>query len=42
MKIAIWMLAEGKITKTRKVDIPSKLCHELSDDVTSHRMKCGI
>ena len=35
-KIAIWMLAGGRITKTRKTDIASKLRHELSSDATSH------
>ena len=30
------MLAGGRITKTRKTDIASKLRHELSSDATSH------
>ena len=37
-KIAIWMLAGGRITKIRKTDIAFKLRHELSIDVTSHRV----
>ena len=31
-KIGIWMLAEGRTTKTRKTDIASKLPHDSSDD----------
>ena len=41
-KIAIWMLAEAKITKTRKAYIPSKLRHEILDDVMSNRMTSKI
>ena len=41
-KIAIWMLAGGRITKTRKTDIASKLRHELSSDVASHRVTLQI
>ena len=37
-KLAIWMLAGGKITRTRKTDLASKLHHELLSDVTSHRV----
>ena len=29
-------VADGRITKTRKTDIASKLRHELSSDVTRH------
>ena len=36
------MLAGGRITKIRKTDIASKLCHELSSDVTSHRVALQI
>ena len=42
-KIAIWMLAGGRITKTRKTDIASKLRHYLSSDITSsHRVALQI
>ena len=34
-KIAIWMLAGGRITKTRKTDIASKLRHESSGDTSN-------
>ena len=34
-KIAIWMLAGGGITKTRKTDIASKLRHESSGDTSN-------
>ena len=34
-KIAIWMLAGGRITKTRKTDIASKLRHESSGDLSN-------
>ena len=34
-KIAIWMLASGRITKTRKTDIASKLRHKSSGDTSS-------
>ena len=37
-KIEIWVSAGGKIMKTRKTDIASKQHHELSSDVTSHRV----
>ena len=33
-KIAIWMLAGGRITKTRKTDIAFKLRHESSGDTS--------
>ena len=36
------MLAGGRITKTRKADIASTLRHELSSDVTSHRVTLQI
>ena len=36
------MLAAGRITKTGKTDIASKLRHELSGDVTSHRVTLQI
>ena len=41
-KIAIWMLAGGRITKTKKTDKTSKLRHKLSSDVTSHRVTLQI
>ena len=41
-KIAIWMLAGGRITETRKTDIASKLPHELSSEVTRHRVTLQI
>ena len=34
-KIAIWMLAGGRITKTRKTDIPSKLRHDSPCDTSN-------
>ena len=33
-KIAIWMLAGGRITKARKTDIASRLRHESSGDTS--------
>ena len=36
------MLAGGRITKTGKTDIASKLRHELSSDVTSYRVALQI
>ena len=35
MKIEIWMLAGGRITKTRKTDIASKLRHESLGDTSN-------
>ena len=36
------MLVGGRITKTRKRDIASKLHHELSSCITSHRVTVQI
>ena len=36
------MLAGGRITTTTKTDIAFKLRHELSSDVTSHRVTLQI
>ena len=41
-KIVIWMLAGGRIMKTRKKDIASQLRHEYSSGVTSHRVTLQI
>ena len=43
-KIAIWMLAGGRITKTRKTDIASKLRHESSGDTSNiiFISPCGV
>ena len=35
MKIAIWMLAGGRITKPRKTDMASKLRHESLGDTSN-------
>ena len=40
--MTIWMLAGGRITKTRETDIASTLRHELLSDVTSHRVTLQI
>ena len=43
-KTAIWILAGGRITKTRKTDIASKLRHESSGDTSNIRFisPCGV